>query len=69
MEDSDKVKIDLLVKQSENLGSAITSYILLSARVIGIGSGIVFAVLALALKEKTYSVILALPIAMFGVVI
>ena len=66
MEDSDKVKIDLLVKQSENLGSEITSFMILSARVIGIGSGIVFAVLALALKEKIHDVILALPVAMFA---
>ena len=66
MENSDKIKIDLLVKQSENLGSSITSFMILSARVIGIGSGIVFAVLALALKVKIYDVILALPIAMFA---
>lgn len=66
MEDSDKVKIDLWVKECETLGATITNLMLLSARVIGIGSGIVFAVLALVFKEKAYDVVLLLPVAMFA---
>lgn len=66
MEETDKFKLDLLVKQSDGFGSAITSLMILSARVIGIGSSIVLAALAVAVREKAYEVVLILPVPMFG---
>ena len=66
MDETDKIKLDLLVKQSDGFGSAITSLMLLSERVIGVGSSIVLAALAVAVKEKAYEVVLILPVPMFA---
>ena len=64
--DSDRI-IDLLVKQCDSIDSKITSYHLMGARVIGLGTAIVIGVLALAIKEKFILALLLLPFGMFFV--
>ena len=66
MIDEDK-KFSALIEQCKSIDSKITSYHVMSSRVLGGGIAIVSAVLAVAIKEKNYIVLLILPLALYSI--
>ena len=63
----DEKKLDALIEQCKSIDSKITSYHVMSARVLGIGIAIVSGVLAVSIKEKSYIVLLLLPLALYSI--
>jgi len=63
----EKDKLYALIEQCKSIDAKITSYHVISARILGIGMAIVSAILAVSVKEKNYTILLLLPIALYAI--
>lgn len=61
------LKFEALCKQCDIFDSKITSYSLLSLRVLGLGTTIIIGLLVLAIKEHVEIALLLLPFAMYAI--
>jgi hypothetical protein len=65
MENNNSLQLEHLTNQSDSFGSAIGSVMLQSSRVIAVGTAVALGVIGLAVRTKSYEVLILLPYLMF----
>jgi hypothetical protein len=65
---TDADKLDALISQCSSIDAKITSYHLLGAKVLALGTSIIPTILAISFKNNYDTVLLILPIAIFSVI-